>query len=165
MRRIVVGLALAATLLVAAAPASASASAGPPNLNGSFRFAGTLIKSNANGHPRQHFHETWSFRKNAPGSADGCNSTFAVRLVVAPGSAICMRRHDNVYTGHHTVPYYVCPATHKDMKTLVSYVIHRTPPGEVVKLHGIQTAYAGKQAGCRATFAKYQLDARRLSSQ
>ena len=117
MNRIVVGLALTSSLLVL--PFSFPASAATPNLNGSFRFTGTLTKTNANGHPRQHFHETWSFRKNAPGNADGCNATFAVRLVVAPGNAICMRRRFNTYTGHHTVPYYVCPATHHDMKTLV----------------------------------------------
>jgi hypothetical protein len=159
MKRIVVGLALTSLLLTVAAPASATT----PNLNGSFRFNGTLTKTNANGHPVQHFHETWNFRKNAPGSADGCNSSFAVRLVVPAGSAICMRRHDNVYTGHHTVPYYVCTATHKDMKTVVSYVIRRTPPGQVLKLSGTLKARARKQVGCRATFTEYQLDGRRLS--
>ena len=118
MKGIVVGLALTSSLLML--PLSFPASAATPNLNGSFRFTGTLTRTNANGHPRQHFHETWSFRKNAPGAADGCNATFAVRLVVAPGNAICMRRHFNTYAGHDTVPYYVCTATHQDMKTVVS---------------------------------------------
>ena len=50
MKGIVVGLALTSSLLML--PLSFPPSAATPNLNGSFRFTGTLTRTNANGHPR-----------------------------------------------------------------------------------------------------------------
>ncbi|HXJ67043.1 MAG TPA: hypothetical protein VNN79_25085 [Actinomycetota bacterium] len=141
---------------------SARARTSDPNVSGKWSVHGELSFSHSSGHPDKNWHAVWVFRDNLPGTADGCNKTFAVRLFADTGR-YCMQRSFHTYTGTlSTDDYFFCPVDHESMPTTItiSILVSYDTDGHADHFKGEQKAHAVAAHGCSATTLWYDLNAR-----